>query len=105
MYTFAVCLDRVAKLDLINEVILIEYKQNGRRLFFHTDCGCKKNITSLRDMYSVLKSVDYVRSENYLINTRHVVGIRGNTAIMSNGMEVYLTRQGKKELKAFLRKA
>ncbi|MCY9764744.1 LytTR family transcriptional regulator DNA-binding domain-containing protein [Paenibacillus alvei] len=104
MYTHVVSYEQILKLNLIHDVVVVEYKHEGRRILFHTNEGYKKNITSLRHVHLWLKPIDYVRSDQFLINVRHVIGLNGDKVYMSNGMQVPLSRRGKKELKRLLKK-
>ncbi|EJW19875.1 hypothetical protein PAV_1c08630 [Paenibacillus alvei DSM 29] len=99
MYIHAVAFGQVGKLDLIHEVVLIEYKPKGRKFLYHTMNGFKRNITSWNHLSEAMSMEGYLRSDNFLINPRCVKKITGNWAKMVNGMDVYLTRQAKRDLK------
>ncbi|MCM3291800.1 hypothetical protein M3661_16845 [Paenibacillus sp. MER 180] len=104
MYTHAVAFGEVGTLDLMHEVVLIEYKPKGRRFWYHTMNGYKKNIVTLHDLSMVMQAAEYVRSESYLINSRCIRKIEGNRAFMTNGMDVHLTRQARRELRRLQKK-
>lgn len=80
---------------LLREISYIEVR--GHNLAFHTERGSVCSTGSLQDVESALSRHGFLRcGKPCLVNPRHLSGIRGQSAILSNGTELPIGRAFRK---------
>ncbi len=80
---------------LLREISYIEVR--GHNLEFHTERGKISSTGSLQDVANALADHDFLRcGKPYLVNPRHLSGIRGQSAVLADGTELTIGRAFRK---------
>ncbi len=80
---------------LLREISYIEVR--GHNLEFHTERGSIRSTGSLQDVEVALAGHDFLRcGKPYLVNPRYLSGVRGQSAMLSDGTELPIGRAFRK---------
>lgn len=101
MYIYGIASDgELKELNVTDDIIFIEII--NKKIQFHTASGVYRHLSTLRDLYQLVRSKDYIRAEkNILVNMSQAVDLDDKNLEMSNGKVLFLSRRAAREAKLF----